>query len=71
MFCLELFGTGWIRVLVLIEKTDRAQAVATLDQMGLNQIADWIKALPDHKWEQMFLSRWPTLAKKCGIIEAE
>jgi hypothetical protein len=54
-----------------MEKKDRAHAIAVLDQMGLNQIADWIKALPDHKWERMFLSRWPTLAKKCGISETE
>ncbi|MDF2926683.1 MAG: hypothetical protein K0R57_5597 [Paenibacillaceae bacterium] len=57
--------------MVLMEKKDRAHAIAVLDQMGLNQIADWIKALPDHKWERMFLSRWPTLAKKCGISETE
>lgn len=61
----------WIDVFVVAERKDRAHAIATLDQMGLNQIGDWIQALPEHKWEQMFLSRWPTLAKKCGIIEEE
>lgn len=60
-----------MNVLLLVEKKDRAHAVATLDQMGLNQIADWIKALPENRWEEMFHSRWPTLAKKCGIIEEE
>lgn len=57
--------------MVVVERTDRAHAAAVLKEMGLNQIADWINALPENKWEQMFLSRWPTLAKKCGIIEAE
>lgn len=57
--------------MVVVEKKDRAQAVAALEEMGLNQIAAWIKALPENKWERMFLSRWPTLAKKCGIVEAE
>lgn len=58
-------------MLVVVERKDKAHAVKVLDDMGLNQIADWIKVLPENKWEQMFLSRWPTLAKKCGIAEAE
>lgn len=54
-----------------VQTNDKSFAIAKLEEMGLNQIAEWVKVLPDHKWESMFLSRWPTLAKKCGIQEDE
>lgn len=58
-------------MLATLEKSDRGYAIAKLEAMGLNQIADWVKVLPDHKWENMFMSRWPTLAKKCGLQEED
>jgi hypothetical protein len=61
----------WIDVLATLQKSDKSYAMATLKEMGLNQIADWVNVLPDHKWESMFLSRWPTLAKKCGLRDEE
>lgn len=38
-----------------------------LCDMGLDQIANWLNALPEDKWKTMFMLYWPTLVKKCGI----
>lgn len=58
-------------MLATLQKIERKTVMAKLDEMGLNQIADWVNALPETKWETMFMSRWPTLAKKCGLQEEE
>ncbi|WP_248924710.1 hypothetical protein [Paenibacillus hamazuiensis] len=53
---------------VMKEQTDEKQyAIQTLDEMGLNQIANWLRVLPEDRWKTMFLAHWPTLAKKCGV----
>jgi len=46
---------------------DKSIVMHNLREMGLDQIANWIHILPEDKWESMFLSNWPTLAKKCGV----
>jgi hypothetical protein len=38
-----------------------------LQEMGLDQIADWVQGLPEDRWKELFMLRWPTLVKKCGI----
>lgn len=58
-------------MLATLQQNDKACVMAKLEEMGLNQIADWVNMLPENKWESMFLSRWPTLAKKCGLKEEE
>lgn len=58
-------------MLAAAPNSNKPYAIQKLQEMGLNQIAEWIKVLPEEKWEAMFLSRWPTLAKKCGIQEEE
>lgn len=45
----------------------KAYAIHVLDEMGLNQIADWVKILPENRWQELFVYHWPILAKKCGI----
>lgn len=47
----------------------KANAIGRLQDMGLDQIAEWVKFLPEDQWGRLFLDRWPTLAKKCGVIE--
>ncbi|WP_281887491.1 hypothetical protein [Paenibacillus sp. YYML68] len=44
-------------------------AIQVLDTMGLNQIANWLRILPEDRWQELFVIYWPTLAKKCGISE--
>ncbi|MBD0383190.1 hypothetical protein [Paenibacillus sedimenti] len=46
---------------------EKEEVMNTLCEMGLDQIARWIKVLPEDRWENMFVSTWPTLAKKCGV----
>ncbi|MDD9272163.1 hypothetical protein ACFPES_34610 [Paenibacillus sp. GCM10023248] len=53
-------------MLALKTSCERQEVVQTLNDMGLDQIARWIMVLPEDRWESMFLSTWPTLAKKCG-----
>lgn len=55
-------------MLALKTSCERQEVVQTLCDMGLDQIARWIMVLPEDRWESMFLSTWPTLAKKCGYI---
>jgi hypothetical protein len=38
-----------------------------LQEMGLDQIADWVHALPEDRWKDLFMLRWPTLVRKCGM----
>ncbi len=45
----------------------KAYAIHVLDEMGLNQIAEWVKILPENRWQELFVYHWPILAKKCGI----
>ncbi|MEW9702033.1 hypothetical protein [Paenibacillus sp. SI8] len=47
---------------------EKEEVLNTLCEMGLDQIAKWIRVLPEDRWENMFVSTWPTLAKKCGVI---
>jgi hypothetical protein len=54
-------------MLALKTSCERDEVVQTLCEMGLDQIAKWIMVLPEDRWESMFLSTWPTLAKKCGF----
>ncbi len=44
-------------------------AIQVLDEMGLNQIANWLSILPEDRWQELFVAQWPTLAKKCGISD--
>lgn len=60
-----------MEVPVTLQECDKAYVMAKLEEMGLNQIADWVNMLPENKWESMFMGRWPTLAKKCGLQEQE
>ncbi|MZQ82261.1 hypothetical protein GQF01_08940 [Paenibacillus sp. 5J-6] len=53
-------------MLALKTSCEREEVYQTLCDMGLDQIARWIMVLPEDRWEGMFLSTWPTLAKKCG-----
>ncbi|NEW09475.1 hypothetical protein GK047_26390 [Paenibacillus sp. SYP-B3998] len=46
---------------------EKEEVINILCEMGLDQIARWIKVLPEHRWENMFVTSWPTLAKKCGV----
>lgn len=57
----------WFRMLALKEVCEKEQVMKTLCEMELDQIARWIKILPEDRWESMFLSTWPTLARKCGV----
>lgn len=45
----------------------KEEAINKLEEMGLDQIANWINVLPEAVWEERFLAVWPTLAKKCGL----
>jgi hypothetical protein len=47
----------------------KTNTIAILNGMGLNQIANWVQVLPDDRWQAMFVSYWPTLAKKCGVVD--
>jgi len=38
-----------------------------LQDMGLDQISNWINELPEDKWKDMFVLHWPTLVRECGI----
>ena len=38
-----------------------------LQDMGLDQISNWINEQPEDRWKEMFILRWPTLVKECGI----
>lgn len=52
------------------EKTEgKEYAIRILDEMELNQIANWLRVLPEDRWKPLFLAYWPTLAKKCGVQE--
>jgi hypothetical protein len=46
---------------------EKEEVMGILCEMGLDQIAKWIKVLPEDRWETMFVTTWPTLAKKCGV----
>lgn len=48
-------------------REEKEYAVRVLEEMELNQIANWLRVLPEDRWEELFLIYWPTLAKKCGI----
>jgi hypothetical protein len=54
-------------MLALKTGSEKEEVLHTLYEMGLDQIARWILVLPEDRWESMFLSTWPTLAKKCGF----
>ncbi|MED4602229.1 hypothetical protein P9314_16200 [Paenibacillus validus] len=48
-------------------REEKEYAERVLDDMGLNQIANWLRVLPEDRWEELFVFYWPTLARKCGI----
>lgn len=50
-------------------KADKQEAMSKLRAMELDQIAEWLDRLPEERWERLFLVSWPTLAKKCGVVE--
>jgi hypothetical protein len=58
-------------IIVLAAKSinEKEKVMATLKEMGLDQIAKWIHILPEDRWENMFVANWPILAKKCGVQE--
>ncbi|WP_165452561.1 hypothetical protein [Paenibacillus thalictri] len=45
----------------------KESVIEILNRMELNQIANWLRILPEERWRGMFLTHWPTLAKKCGL----
>ncbi|XEC96282.1 hypothetical protein AB6A23_06995 [Paenibacillus tarimensis] len=49
------------------KKAERAEVITRLEDMGLDQIANWVRILPEESWERLFWSSWPVLAKKCGL----
>ena len=63
----EQVDVGGIPVVVTEELCEKELVMHKLHDMGLDQIANWIHALPEDKWKTMFMLYWPTLVKKCGI----
>ncbi|MCZ8516342.1 hypothetical protein O9H85_28915 [Paenibacillus filicis] len=56
-------------MLTVKDMSDKEHAIQTLQTMELDQIAIWINILPEDRWKELFVYYWPTLAKKCGIVE--
>ncbi|WP_165842326.1 hypothetical protein [Paenibacillus xerothermodurans] len=54
-------------MLLTEEVREKQKVVNKLHEMELDQIANWVEAIPSDKWKEMFVLRWPTLVKKCGI----
>jgi hypothetical protein len=45
----------------------KEEVMLKLQDKGLDEIARWVGTLPNHEWERRLISRWPSLAKECGI----
>ncbi|UUZ86083.1 hypothetical protein LJK88_23220 [Paenibacillus sp. P26] len=51
------------------EISGKEYAMSKLQDMDLDQIANWVRSLPEDRWKEIFIFYWPALAKKCGITE--
>ncbi|MCR8636016.1 MULTISPECIES: hypothetical protein [Paenibacillus] len=49
------------------ELCEKELVMHKLQDMGLDQISNWINELPEDKWKDKFVLHWPTLVKECGI----
>ncbi|WP_186446240.1 hypothetical protein [Paenibacillus cremeus] len=47
--------------------SEKELVIGKLQDMELDQIANWISILPEDKWKVLFKLHWPTLVKKCGL----